>query len=190
MGHQWRPLNKGREEIRLLDLNAGAEGFPLSGKLRHAFLSERARPSYETISYAWGDPALVEEIVVDARCIAIPASAAAALRCMRLPQCDRTLWIDCICIDQDNDDEKSHQVSLMAKVFASSIETLAFLGTDNDNTAALAFKSFSSLSDLLKESNGNTLSMMPDHDIQIPQQARDALHWTAMHGILPRPYFE
>lgn len=93
MGYRWQPLNKGREEIRLLDLDAGADDSSLSGKLRHVFLSERAKPRYETISYAWGDPALVEKIVVDGKSISIPASAAAALRCMRLPQRDRILGL-------------------------------------------------------------------------------------------------
>lgn len=190
MEYRWQPLDKRREEIRLLDLDAATDNSSLSGKLRHVFLSKRVKPRYETISYAWGDTALVEKIVVDEKMIWIPASAAAALHCMRLPQCDRTLWIDCICIDQNNDDEKSHQVSLMAKVFANSLGTLAFLGNDDDNTAAHAFESFASLSDILKESDANRLSMMPDHKIEIPQQAREALHWTAMRDVLSRSYFE
>jgi len=115
MSYRWQPLNKERQEIRLLDLKAGAETSFLSGKLRHVFLSDPVKPRYETVSYAWGESALVKSIVVDEKSISIPASAAAALRCIRLPQCDRTIWIDCICINQDNDNEKSHQVGLMAR---------------------------------------------------------------------------
>lgn len=78
----------------------------------------------------------------------------------------------------------------MAKVFASCVETLAFLGIDDNNTAAQAFESFTSLSDLLKESNGKTLSIVTDRNVQISQQARDALNWTAIYDILSKPYFE
>jgi hypothetical protein len=150
MRYQWRPLDKARQEIRVLDLRPGTGDAPLSGQLRHVFLDESKKPHYETISYAWGDTDLVDNISVDGKNsndIRLSASAGSALRCMRLPARTRTLWIDCICIDQDNSQEKGHQVALMADVFQNSRRTLAHLGDDKDDTAEQAF---SGRSDLLR----------------------------------------
>jgi len=85
MDYQWRPLDNTRKEIRVLNLEPGAGDPSLSGQLRHVFLDESGKTDYETISYAWGDTALVDSILVDGTRIPIPASAGSALRCMRSP---------------------------------------------------------------------------------------------------------
>jgi hypothetical protein len=130
MGYQWQPLDSTRREIRVLDLDAGAEESLLRGCLRHVSMNALRKPQYETVSYAWGERTLVETILIGDKTMSIPASAASALRCMRLPEQNRTLWIDCICIDQDDNLEKGQQVRLMADIYTSSICTLAFIGND------------------------------------------------------------
>jgi hypothetical protein len=84
-------LDKKSQEIRVLDLDAGTEESPLSGQLRHVFLNEPETACYETISYVWGDAALVASISLDDELVRIPTSAASALRRMRLPSMSRIL---------------------------------------------------------------------------------------------------
>lgn len=53
------------------------------------------------------------------------------------------LWVDAICIDQDNEREKSSQVTMMGSIYANAERVVAWLGEGNerDNTAAhLAFR--------------------------------------------------
>ena len=50
----------------------------------------------------------------------------------------RTLWIDAVCIDQNNLYERGRQVRIMAQIYAKSSSVLAWLGeSDEDSDAAL-----------------------------------------------------
>jgi Heterokaryon incompatibility protein (HET) len=41
---------------------------------------------------------------------------------------ERTIWIDSICIDQTNDQEKSWQVELMGDIYKQATQVYAWLG--------------------------------------------------------------
>lgn len=197
--YQWRPVDRARKEIRVLDLGPGTGTESLGGQLRHVFLDESDKPEYETISYAWGDYALVDSISVDSKRIPIPASAASALRCMRLPTRTRTLWIDCICIDQNNDHEKGHQVGLMADIFQSSCETLAHLGDDVDNTAERGFWGLQVVCNAWIESKTSNYGERVPKGQYGHDTSREIRHWSslrkridlaAIKTIISRPYFK
>jgi hypothetical protein len=190
MSYRWQSLDNTRREIRVLDLDAGAGESLLRGHLRHVSLDAPETPEYETISYAWGETALAQNILVDNEAIPIPTSAASALCCMRLPERKCTLWIDCICIDQNKDSEKSHQVALMADIFATSCGTLAFLG-DDDDYVQRAFNSCTFIREALWDEDDDAFYMTrPDEarerDIQLTS---DRVDLTAIKDTLSRPYF-
>ena len=49
-------------------------------------------------------------------------------------------WIDAICIDQSNIDERNHQVKLMRQIYASAKQVLVWLGEEeNDSDSALDY---------------------------------------------------
>lgn len=141
---EWTPLNNARKEIRVLELAQGDRHEPLCGQLRHVFLDLYEKPYYEAISYVWGNTARTASIVVYNAPIAIPETASSALRCMRPPNESRRLWIDCICIDQNDELEKGHQISIMLEIFTLSQGTLAHLGGD-DGFAQSAVEVFEGL---------------------------------------------
>jgi hypothetical protein len=192
----WTPVDKHRKGIRLLDLDAGVGHSPLRGHLRHVFMDSLLKPEYETISYVWGDTALVEKCLVGDKSIPIPASAGSALRCMRLPDAIRTLWIDCICIDQSNDCEKGHQVGLMADIFQSSRRTLAHLGDNDDDTAERAFDGLATVCDAWLESARDkqmpdgTYGRIEDRKIQDWSSLRETIDLLAIKAIMAKPYFK
>ena len=153
------------------------------------------KPVYETISYAWGATALVDNISVDGKNIPIPASAGSALRCMRFPDKTRTLWIDCICIDQFDDLEKGHQVGLMAEIFEKSITTLAHLGDDDGNTGEGAFNGFTEIFFALfatyahvQKSHG-TSAKLERIAIQGWSSLRETIDWVGIKAIMAKQYF-
>jgi hypothetical protein len=41
---------------------------------------------------------------------------------------DTFLWVDQICIDQSNTDERNHQVNLMSKIYRLATRTMVWLG--------------------------------------------------------------
>jgi hypothetical protein len=63
----------------------------------------------------------------------VPASSKAAIARMRLPDADRVLWIDVLCINQGDDKERGHQIKLMSKIYSTGLQNLVYLG-EGDRT--------------------------------------------------------
>jgi hypothetical protein len=59
-------------------------------------------PTFEAVSYVWGTNQKVAQISCDDNIIPITANLDATLRRLRLPHAKRTLWVDSVCIDQEN----------------------------------------------------------------------------------------
>jgi hypothetical protein len=123
-------------EIRILELLPPASTDPtkILCNLTTAKLSDK--PSYEALSYAWGDSVFSEKIYLPSGYLAITSNLAAALRQLRPENGLRRLWVDAICINQSDDAEKGHQVMLMAQIYSSTIRTLAWLGEGNSEIHA------------------------------------------------------
>ena len=64
--------------------------------------------------------------------IKLTESLEQALRHFRTKERPRYLWADAVCIDQDNVQERSQQVAIMAQIFKASIRVLAWLGRSHD----------------------------------------------------------
>lgn len=190
MKFQWRTLDKTRSQIRILDLDAGVAKSPLSGHLRHVSLDVLEKPRYETISYAWGETTLAGHISVDSGIINIPASAVSALRHMRMPDKPRALWIDCICIDQQDDMEKNHQVALMSEIYTYSHQTLSYIGED-DGSAAEAFEGIKLMHRVLARRARGGIELSQLHRLEMRGADFSKLQGTetAIQRMLTRPYF-
>ncbi|KAK3377583.1 heterokaryon incompatibility protein-domain-containing protein [Podospora didyma] len=78
------------------------------------------RPRFEALSYVWVDPTIRRPIVADGRVCQVTTSLEAALQRRRHPTQDRQLWVDALCIDQENKAEKSHQVNLMKQIYSKT----------------------------------------------------------------------
>jgi hypothetical protein len=79
-------------------------------------------------------------MLVDGYLVNVPASAVAAIRRMRLPDEWRTLWIDAICINQSDLQERGAQVGGMDLVYSMADENLIYLGADDDGVAERTVK--------------------------------------------------
>ncbi|KAK4555892.1 hypothetical protein LTR86_007112 [Recurvomyces mirabilis] len=91
--------------------------------------------SYEAVSYTWGDATHRAPMYLDGVPIDAPGSAVNALRGLRLHNSTRVIWIDALCIDQGNAEERASQVLLMAKIYSSATRTLIWLGEAYGNDA-------------------------------------------------------
>ncbi|KAK3675353.1 Folylpolyglutamate synthetase [Recurvomyces mirabilis] len=96
----------------------------------------KPRP-YEALSYIWSDredgQVLFDlGIVCDGREIRVTKSAHNAMTAFRLPDRDRALWIDAICINQQDDVERTQQVSIMAQIYSAAAGVLIWLGPDSE----------------------------------------------------------
>jgi hypothetical protein len=64
----------------------------------------------------------------------------------------RTLWVDAICIDQDNDEERNHQVSKMQRIYSNAKLVLVWLGPTLQDSE-FAFKLLHQLRNKLVNNN-------------------------------------
>ena len=130
---------------RILELHAG------SGPLVCSVRSERIEDvalSYEALSYAWGCDALrnAVEIKCDGRVLSIGSNLACAMMHIRYETESRLLWVDAVCINQEDKDERSQQVQRMGDIYANAKRVLVWMGEDTAGDADECFA-------LIKETN-------------------------------------
>lgn len=156
------PLDTAKRQIRLLHLDPGEEDTELSGALRDASLDDE--PVYEAIPYVWGaweDPGSIiikqfEEVV------SITANLQAVLRSVRLPNRPRVLWVDALCVNQNDLEERGSQVSIMGEVYGQAHQVLVHLG-DSLEGCELAIEAVRRLGD---DTSLNASTYM-DHGLNI-----------------------
>ncbi|KAK8159384.1 heterokaryon incompatibility protein-domain-containing protein [Phyllosticta citrichinensis] len=102
----------------------------ISGHLKHISIDDH--PKYVALSYTWGSLETPFRIPVDGSYLNITANLHAVLGVLaKLPQLQgRPLWIDAICINQRNEDEKNCQVPLMGKIYSEANEVFAWIGEE------------------------------------------------------------
>ncbi|KAE8394461.1 HET-domain-containing protein [Aspergillus alliaceus] len=89
--------------------------------------SDRKHP-YEALSYVWGSEMKPNTIILNGSAFSITQNLYTALTYLRHPQLERTIWVDAICINQDDDDEKSIQIPLMRAIYAQANRVIVWLG--------------------------------------------------------------
>ena len=94
-------------------------------------------PPYYAISYCWGNPADLDIVLLGGKEMAVTRNCWCSLWQARTQAKPGLYWIDSICIDQANLQEKATQVHRIAAIFANAIEVWACLGPDSDDSAFL-----------------------------------------------------
>jgi hypothetical protein len=125
--HVARPvLDPQRRQIRLVELLPGIDTDDINCKLQVVTLDDS--PKYEALSYVWGDINITRDIIIDGQAFPATINLETALRHLRKPDEIRVLWVDAICIDQDDNVEKTHQVRMMGDIFKNACQGLIWLG--------------------------------------------------------------
>lgn len=122
--------------IRILILHSGFRDDPLSGELHHVSLSnlEHSNDSsddrgYEAVSYVWGKPIFNRNITCSGRAISITPNLEKVLLRVRLRDRSRRLWIDGVCINQQDFTERGHQVKVMDRIYSAASRVLIWLSS-------------------------------------------------------------
>jgi hypothetical protein len=85
-------------------------------------------PPYTALSYNWGDATLTSPIIVDGSIVAVTRNLELALRHLTLNDLEVTLWVDALCINQENNLEKSEQLEQMRPIYSQALSVIAWLG--------------------------------------------------------------
>jgi len=125
---KYSPLNAEKNEIRVLRLDPPSSSTSaISAHLEHIPLDALA--DYTALSYTWGDNKKSETLILNGSAFAITKNLAEALRVLRnLGKHIHYLWIDAICINQDDPQEKSHEVLRMFDIYLHADRVIIWLG--------------------------------------------------------------
>jgi hypothetical protein len=121
-----------RPMIRLLELLPGLPSQPIRCRLHSVPLL--GKYEYEALSYCWGDMRATAEVICDAARLNITTNLHQALCQLRSNSFSRTLWVDAICISQDDHNEKNEQVAQMRKIYHLSQKVVIWLSEEDHNS--------------------------------------------------------
>ena len=139
--YQYRPLET-NDAIRILVLDPATDlDAPLSGTLVHHATFAKY-PSYWAISYVWGPQDFHNTLEVhgndgETSYIRITSNVSTVLKRFRAPNIRRNLWIDAICLNQNDAMEKAHQVPDMGRIYEKARGVHIWLGPEDKDTAGI-----------------------------------------------------
>ena len=160
---------------------------PLACGLEHFSLDNH--PSYLALSYVWGDNKVSTRLKCNDGYLHITKNLEAALFNLRSTRKPRWIWVDAICIHQNDLDEKAAQIQNMRRVYAQAMQTIVWLGEAGDDgfLAATLIHTLHHYMIQHPEWKGKLL----DDDLStlgIDSRSRPLL-WQALGRFYNRPYF-
>jgi hypothetical protein len=99
---------------------------PLSCRLIHVKFAEKRR--YKALSYMWGDEAIKERMFLDGAEIYVRQNLGDALHYLRRSGNRMPLWIDAICINQQDIEERNRQLKMMKWIYFRADTVMIWLG--------------------------------------------------------------
>lgn len=123
------PLDVLTKETRFFHLLPGEDGSEIQTQLfAQSLLS---RPKFRALSYAWDHSRRTQTIKINGCSFTVSQDLHHALQALRRRFCTTypvTLWVDFICINQEDTDEKNTQVPLMSAIYSGASRVIVWLG--------------------------------------------------------------
>jgi hypothetical protein len=145
-------------------------------------------PVYEALSYVWGNPETVYEIECDGMSMMVNENVYKALRQLRYRDIPRTLWIDALCINQRDKDERSSQVGLMGEIYARAQHVLIWLG-EKSSLDEHAFEAFKAIYCLVTQQRELDPSRKPTLEEINSLPYFPTTGWNQIRSFFKRPWF-
>ena len=140
---------------------------------------EASRPAYKALSYTWGLEPERSSIKIlannEAYSINIKPNLESALRQLRSQTSYQYFWVDALCINQKDSDEKGFQIPMMSDIYHKAEEVCIWLGPEGgDSNMAMDF-----IQDCLRLDDVDQLGRLPRH----------SKSWAALLTLMRRPWF-
>jgi Heterokaryon incompatibility protein (HET) len=124
---EYPPLSV-ESSTRLLKILSGDQDDPVQVELLQVSLSDDASPAFKALSYTWGGTEKPNQIFYGSSFISVTENLLAALLYLRVNSRPSDLfWIDAICINQGDLDERSSQVRLMSRIYYKAKQVIVWL---------------------------------------------------------------
>ncbi|KAI3326744.1 HET-domain-containing protein [Xylariaceae sp. AK1471] len=159
--------------------------------------------SFEALSYTWGEVDTSEFICVvsgstelrhhDPATLGIRPNLSSALRYLRRDDETRIMWIDAICINQDDMAERNEQVKRMTHIYRFAHQVVVWLGEESDDSQH-ALTTLHSIGQQLAHTKGGRVIAAPNatqphmwrNDFPVSFDQRT---WQALIKLLERPWW-
>ncbi|KAI6090564.1 HET-domain-containing protein [Hypoxylon rubiginosum] len=139
--YDYEPLGTD-DEIRLVTLDpATSEEDPLRCSITNYRRGAKA-VDYYAVSYVWGEPVFSQNLEIrhsddDVSYLKITSNVDALLQRLRALNILRHIWIDAICLNQADENEKAQQIPVMGRIFKEAKGVHIWLGPEDDQTAKI-----------------------------------------------------
>ncbi|KAH8745963.1 heterokaryon incompatibility protein-domain-containing protein [Hyaloscypha sp. PMI_1271] len=148
----YQPIDRSSKRIRLLEILPSTDT-TATIQCRLTTSSLHNGDDYIALSYVWGDASITKDIIINGErkpvttnlasglqhiWSAMSSSAGSSSEWNGLPN---LFWVDAICINQRDSEERNHQVQLMGEIYTRASLVVSWLGPD-DGTVATAFQTF------------------------------------------------
>jgi hypothetical protein len=125
----YKQLDSKLKEIRLIVLNPGLECQQITCELIIVNLTDYPQPKFAALSYEWGNSEHPRyDIEISRQPFSVQKNLWQALIHLRSRDQKQILWIDAICINQDDIQERNHHVGIMGQVYSTAEEVKVWLG--------------------------------------------------------------
>ncbi|KUJ14923.1 HET-domain-containing protein [Mollisia scopiformis] len=191
--HQYLPLDYVADEFRLVVLWK-AENYddPLRAALAYSVMHDDV--AYHCLSYTWGSSE--EEptcpILLNGQTFMIRKNLDRCLRELRDKVNKSNIWIDAICIDQNNIPERNRQIPRMLEIYEAADVVLSWIGEgDEASDTAIDFLDELKSPKLQPDDNGNwgPYTVKEDDEWKITPIPDLPQRLAALYRLFLRPYF-
>lgn len=192
----YAPLDKARREIRVLKVSRPIQGGDGGGD---TFQAELVRvsldddPAYLAISYVWGDPSIVGHFESHREGYGkrVPYNKVVfdIINTILARGATLYLWIDALCINQADLNERASQVAMMGVIYSQARQVIGFIGEADEtiitamNLILLTANCFSAQGSL-----GDPISALGLASL-ISEIAPSDRDWESIKGLTSRPWF-
>ena len=135
--------------------------------------------NYETGSYVWGSKTERKEILVDGEPVSVRQRLWTFLHHLRRRDVTTEVWIDALCIKQDDANEKAQQIRLMSKIFRGARESISWLGEADD----MIYKAF----DIVEQRADQTRDLYRGRPSNV--KPLTSAEWRAVTKLVENQYF-
>jgi hypothetical protein len=189
-GFVYQPLDLAKRDIRILNVHPGAFGDSIRTTLSHLSLSATEGQQFEALSYCWGEFTRRRIISLEYEGneyeFPVTDSVEAAIRHLRSDNNTLSIWIDLICIDQTNFEERAHQVALMTDIYSLAIQVNIWLGagTVSERTAFKVVRDIYNSTHKICSGGSGCLCATTKHSLSLEHLKELAQNTDSAHNLM------
>ena len=199
----YEPLDTSRQEIRLVQIEP-QQSDNCKETIKCTMIKDALgyrNGEFTALSYVWGDPGTTLPIVVNGYQLSVTTNLVSCLQQLRNGfqhhsgriSPTQYLWVDTICINQTDIQERNSQVQLMGSIYRFAVTTLCWIGKEGDNSS-LAMNSMRRISEhvgQIREGEDDLLWVQQGNTDVMEDGANSVLNsiWQSIQKLFHRPYW-